>query len=87
MWDSSNSSNHRNKQVGTTRESTLPLVAGLNTDHQGRRIVSLPLWIALQALGRDGVHSRIRDNYLASERLWAAIDVYRCLRVLVLHLG
>lgn len=70
--------------MGATRESTLPLIAGLSAEHhQGRRILSLSLWIALQALGKDGVHSRIRDNFLASERLWATIDVYRHVRVLV----
>lgn len=70
--------------MGASRESTLPLIAGLSAEHhQGRRILSLPLWIALQALGKEGVHSRIRDNFLASERLWAAIDVYRHVRVLV----
>lgn len=69
--------------MGATRESTLPLIAGLNTDHQGRRILTLPLWVALQSLGREGVHARIRDNFLASERLWAAIDIYRYVRVLV----
>lgn len=85
LWDSANSNNNnKNRQVGATRESTLPLIAGLSAEHhQGRRILSLPLWIALQALGKEGVHSRIRDNFLASERLWAAIDVFRHVRVLV----
>ncbi|RZC35605.1 pyridoxal-dependent decarboxylase domain-containing protein 1 [Asbolus verrucosus] len=73
---------NRNKQVGATRESTLPLLAGLNNDHQGRRILALPLWAALQGLGKDGVHSRIRDDFLSSERLWAALDRYRHVRVL-----
>lgn len=70
--------------MGATRESTLPLLAGLNNDHQGRRILALPLWAALQGLGKDGVHSRVRDDFLSSERLWAALDRYRFIRVLVL---
>ncbi|KAF2905078.1 hypothetical protein ILUMI_01106, partial [Ignelater luminosus] len=84
LWDNkdSNSNQARNRQVGTSRESTLPLIAGLSTDHQGRKIVSLPLWAALQALGKEGVHSRIRDAFLSSERLWAAVDVYRHVRLL-----
>lgn len=84
LWDRANNTEAKNRQVGATRESTLPMVAGLSTEHhQGRRILSLPLWAVLQALGRDGVHARIRDNFLASEKLWAAIDVYRHVRVLV----
>lgn len=82
LWDINKEPNLRNRQVGATRESTLPLIAGLSTDHQGRRIVSLPLWILLQSLGKEGFHSRIRDAFLSSERLWAAIDVYRHVRVL-----
>ncbi|KAJ3624004.1 hypothetical protein MTP99_017662 [Tenebrio molitor] len=81
LWESTSNVN-RNKQVGATRESTLPLLAGLNNDHQGRRILALPLWTALQSLGKDGVHSRIRDDFLSSERLWAALDRYRHVRVL-----
>ncbi|XP_065161723.1 putative pyridoxal-dependent decarboxylase domain-containing protein 2 isoform X2 [Atheta coriaria] len=82
LWEKQNPTGARNRQVGSTRESTLPLIAGLTNDHQGRRIVSLPLWVALQALGREGLHAKIRDNFLASERLWAAIDCYRQVRVL-----
>ncbi|GJQ81711.1 hypothetical protein Trydic_g9152 [Trypoxylus dichotomus] len=81
QWDPVSPSQLKNRQVGS-RESTLPLIAGLKNDHQGRRIISLSLWTALQALGRDGLHSRIRDNFLSSERLWAAVDVYRHVRVL-----
>ncbi|KAF5285802.1 hypothetical protein FQA39_LY04263 [Lamprigera yunnana] len=84
LWDTNKESNTniRNRQVGATRESTLPLIAGLNNDHQGRRIIALPLWTLLQSLGKEGFHSRIRDAFLSSERLWAAIDVYRHVRVL-----
>lgn len=81
LWDASNNIN-RNKQVGVSRESTLPLLAGLNTDHQSRRILSLPLWAGLQNLGTEGVHSRIKEDFLASERLWSALDVFRQVRVL-----
>ncbi|KAI4455855.1 pyridoxal-dependent decarboxylase domain-containing protein 1 [Holotrichia oblita] len=81
QWDPASPTQLKNRQVGS-RESTLPLIAGLKNDHQGRRIISLSLWTALQALGKEGLHSRIRDNFLASERLWAAIDVYRHVRVL-----
>ncbi|XP_050298227.1 pyridoxal-dependent decarboxylase domain-containing protein 1 [Anthonomus grandis grandis] len=80
LWDQTNPL--RSKQVGTSRESTLPLLAGLHTDHQSRRIMTLPLWAALQSLGKEGILSRIRENFLASERLYAALDVFRHVRVL-----
>ncbi|KAL3272830.1 hypothetical protein HHI36_014289 [Cryptolaemus montrouzieri] len=73
---------NRTKQVGTNRESTLPLLAGLNTDHQGKRIISLPLWACLQRLGQEGIQSRIRDNFIASEHLWMALNVFRNIRLL-----
>ncbi|XP_017782097.1 PREDICTED: pyridoxal-dependent decarboxylase domain-containing protein 1 [Nicrophorus vespilloides] len=83
LWDkSSANSEGRQRQLGASRESTLPLVAGLTNDHMGRRILALPLWAAMQALGREGIHARIRDNFLSSERLWAAVDCYRQVRVL-----
>lgn len=69
------------RQVGP-REGALPLLAGLTHDHLGSRSTAHPLWIALQCLGSDGVHLRIRDNFLASERLFAAVDCYRHVRVL-----
>lgn len=69
--------------MGVSRESTLPFLAGLNTDHQSRRILTLPLWASLQCLGKEGILSRIRENFLASERLYAALDVFRHVRVLV----
>ncbi|CAH0564206.1 unnamed protein product [Brassicogethes aeneus] len=81
VWDASHNLN-RSKQVGVSRESTLPLLAGLNTDHMGRRVLSLPLWVAMQSLGKDGVHQRIRDDFLASERIWSALSVFRHIRVL-----
>lgn len=82
LWDTSNNRN-RTKQVGVSRESTLPLLAGLNTDHQGRRVLCLPLWAALQSFGIEGFHTRIRENFIASEKVYAALDVFRHVRVLV----
>lgn len=86
LWDTSSNRN-RTKQVGVSRESTLPLLAGLNTDHQARRVLSLPLWAALQSLGVEGFHTRVREDFLASEKLWAALDVFRHVRVLVSTTG
>lgn len=84
LWDTSGfNGSAKGRQVGTSRESTLPMIAGLNTDHQQRRVICLPLWTCLQALGREGVHSRIKDAFLACERLWSAVDIYRHVRVLV----
>nr|CAD7264811.1 unnamed protein product [Timema shepardi] len=51
------------RSVGVARESTLPLVAGLTSDHFIRKMSCLPLWAALQALGRDGVQSKIRQAF------------------------
>ncbi|KAL1494379.1 hypothetical protein ABEB36_009987 [Hypothenemus hampei] len=81
LWDQT-SANKNKQQVGVSRESTLPLLAGLHNDHQGKRILTLPLWAALQCLGKEGVLARIRENFLASERLYAALDVFRHVRVL-----
>lgn len=69
------------RQVGP-REGALPLLAGLTHDHLSSRSAALPLWVALHSLGADGVHLRIRDNFLASERIFAAVDCYRHVRVL-----
>ncbi|ENN77914.1 hypothetical protein YQE_05591, partial [Dendroctonus ponderosae] len=81
-WLGSNINASKQKQVGVSRESTLPLLAGLHNDHTSRRIITLPLWTALQSLGKDGVLSAIRENFLASERLYSALDVFRHVRVL-----
>ncbi|XP_074040837.1 putative pyridoxal-dependent decarboxylase domain-containing protein 2 [Leptinotarsa decemlineata] len=80
-WDSTVNS-YRNKQGGGSRESTLPLLAGLNTDHHCSKIIALPLWAGLQCLGVDGVQSRIKENFIACEKLWTALDVFRHVRVL-----
>ncbi|XP_067005760.2 pyridoxal-dependent decarboxylase domain-containing protein 1 isoform X2 [Anabrus simplex] len=68
--------------VGVPRESTLPLVAGLTTDHMIRRLSCLSLWAALQSMGRDGVQTRIRDSFESSEQIWKRISKYPCLRLL-----
>ncbi|CAG9817896.1 unnamed protein product [Phaedon cochleariae] len=81
LWDPSTNPS-RSKQVGASRESTLPFLAGLNTDHQGRRVLSLPLWAGLQGLALEGVHSRVREDFLASERLWGALNAFRHVRIL-----
>ncbi|XP_063240985.1 pyridoxal-dependent decarboxylase domain-containing protein 1 isoform X2 [Bacillus rossius redtenbacheri] len=68
--------------VGAARESTLPLVAGLLPDHGARKLASLPLWAALQALGRDGVQAKIRQAFESSEHVWKRLAKYPCLRLL-----
>ncbi|KDR24299.1 putative pyridoxal-dependent decarboxylase domain-containing protein 2 [Zootermopsis nevadensis] len=68
--------------VGVPRESTLPLVAGLTADHFTRRLSCLSLWAALQALGRDGVQSKVREAFESSELIWKKISKYPCLRLL-----
>ncbi|GLH04158.1 Uncharacterized protein GBIM_09930 [Gryllus bimaculatus] len=68
--------------VGVARESTLPLVAGLTSDSFSRRLNCLSLWTVLQALGREGVQSRIRQAFESSEHIWKRLSKYQCLRLL-----
>lgn len=77
-----NDSTFYNKNQGMNRENTLPLLAGLNTDHQGRRIISLPLWTCLQSLGVEGIQYKIQGNFIASERFYEALGKYRQIRIL-----
>lgn len=70
------------RTVGTARESTLPLIAGLITDHLQKRLVALPLWFILQALGRDEIQIRMKEAFETSELLWQKLSKYSCLRLL-----
>lgn len=66
---------------------TLPLslVSGLRRlkwDSLSRRLPTLPLWATLQALGRDGVHNRLKRCFLAVEELYNKIKKFSCIRIL-----
>ncbi|PSN50728.1 Pyridoxal-dependent decarboxylase domain-containing protein 1 [Blattella germanica] len=83
LFDSSSTKQARPMStVGVPRESTLPLVAGLTADHFTRRLSCLSLWSALQALGRDGVQTKVREAFESSEQMWKKISKYPCLRLL-----
>ena len=66
----------------TPRDTTLSLVSGLMADSLSRRLPTLPLWAALQALGRDGVHNRLKRCFLAVEELYNKIKKFSCIRIL-----
>ncbi|KYQ52175.1 Pyridoxal-dependent decarboxylase domain-containing protein 1 [Trachymyrmex zeteki] len=65
----------------TPRDTTLSLVSGLMADSLSRRLPTLPLWTVLQALGRDGVHSRFKRCFLAVEELYNKIKGFSCIRI------
>ncbi|KZC08255.1 Pyridoxal-dependent decarboxylase domain-containing protein 1 [Dufourea novaeangliae] len=66
----------------TPRDTTLSLVSGLMADSLSRRLPTLPLWATLQALGRDGVHNRLKRCFLAVEDLYNKIKKFTCIRIL-----
>ncbi|XP_076286506.1 pyridoxal-dependent decarboxylase domain-containing protein 1 [Lasioglossum baleicum] len=66
----------------TPRDTTLSLVSGLMADSLSRRLPTLPLWAMLQALGRDGVHNRLKRCFLAVEDLYHTIKKFNCIRIL-----
>ncbi|XP_031828116.1 pyridoxal-dependent decarboxylase domain-containing protein 1 [Nomia melanderi] len=66
----------------TPRDTTLSLVSGLMADSLSRRLPTLPLWATLQALGRDGVHNRLKRCFLAVEELYNKIKKFTCIRIL-----
>ncbi|XP_014230081.1 putative pyridoxal-dependent decarboxylase domain-containing protein 2 [Trichogramma pretiosum] len=64
------------------RETTLCLVSGLVQDSLSRRLPVLPLWSALQVLGRDGIYNRFKRCFLAIEELYHKIKKFNCIRIL-----
>ncbi|KAF4521189.1 hypothetical protein B566_EDAN010651 [Ephemera danica] len=64
------------------RESTLPLIAGLTVEHFTLRLSCLSLWTSLQSLGREGIQSRLKQAFEASEQLHNKLAKYPCLRLL-----
>ncbi|KAL0278386.1 UNVERIFIED_CONTAM: hypothetical protein PYX00_000223 [Menopon gallinae] len=70
------------RTVGTARESTLPLIAGLITDHFQKRLVALPIWFTLQAFGKDEIQQRIRNAFETSEIIWSKLEKYGSLRLI-----
>ncbi|XP_024938823.1 pyridoxal-dependent decarboxylase domain-containing protein 1 isoform X2 [Cephus cinctus] len=66
----------------TPRDTTLSLVSGLMADSLSRRLPTLPLWAALQALGRDGIQDRFKQCFLAVEELYNKIKKFSCIKLL-----
>lgn len=69
------------ESVDSPRNTTLPIIAGLVNDLATRRFVSLPLWTTLQALGRDGIQTRITRALESSEMMWKALANLPSLRL------
>ncbi|XP_065340823.1 putative pyridoxal-dependent decarboxylase domain-containing protein 2 isoform X1 [Cloeon dipterum] len=65
-----------------TRESTLAFLAGLSLEHSMLKMPSLPLWTALQALGREGILKRLRDAFESSEILHNKLTKFQRLRLM-----
>ncbi|XP_046402457.1 pyridoxal-dependent decarboxylase domain-containing protein 1 isoform X2 [Ischnura elegans] len=70
------------KGPSSTREGTLPLLAGLAAEHYSLRLSCLSLWASLQALGREGIQARLRRAFESSEQLWKKLSKYPNLRLL-----
>ncbi|XP_001604406.2 putative pyridoxal-dependent decarboxylase domain-containing protein 2 isoform X2 [Nasonia vitripennis] len=66
----------------TSRDTTLSLISGLMADSLSRRLPTLPLWTALQALGRDGIVNRFKQCFLVVEELYSKIKKFNCIRLL-----
>lgn len=64
-----------------SRNIALPVIAGLVNDLSTRRFVSLPLWTTLQALGREGIQTRITRAFESSEMMWKALSNLPSLRL------
>ncbi|EEB16419.1 group II plp decarboxylase, putative [Pediculus humanus corporis] len=70
------------KSGEATWEGALPRIAGLVPDQLQKCLVALPVWFALQALGRDEIKLRIKESFIACEILWEKLIKYPCLRLL-----
>lgn len=55
------------------------------SDSLSRRLPTLPLWAALQAMGRDGIQNRIKQCFSAVEELYNKIKKFDCIRLLVMR--
>ncbi|XP_074093920.1 pyridoxal-dependent decarboxylase domain-containing protein 1 isoform X2 [Cotesia typhae] len=60
----------------TQRDTTLSLVSGLMAESLSRRLPTLPLWVALQVLGRDGIQTRIKQCFQIIEQLYNKIKKF-----------
>ncbi|XP_044004224.1 pyridoxal-dependent decarboxylase domain-containing protein 1 isoform X2 [Aphidius gifuensis] len=66
----------------TQRDTTLSLASGLMTESLSRRLPTLPLWAALQVLGRDGIQEKFNRCFQAIEELYLQIKKYQTIRFL-----
>ncbi|XP_011310758.1 pyridoxal-dependent decarboxylase domain-containing protein 1 [Fopius arisanus] len=60
----------------TSRDTTLSLVSGLMVESLSRRLPTLPLWAALQVLGREGIQSRFKKCFQVIEDLYNRIKKF-----------
>nr|CAD7428283.1 unnamed protein product [Timema monikensis] len=61
------------RSVGVARESTLPLVAGLTSDHFIRKMSCLPLWAALQSQQPGGESGTFTVNEVVTKPVSTAV--------------
>ncbi|KAK0077549.1 hypothetical protein PV325_003764 [Microctonus aethiopoides] len=66
----------------TTRDTTLSLVSGLMAESLSRRLPTLPLWAALQVLGRDGIQSRLKQCFQVIEELYNKLKKFSNIKFL-----
>ncbi|XP_014296945.1 pyridoxal-dependent decarboxylase domain-containing protein 1 [Microplitis demolitor] len=66
----------------TQRDTTLSLVSGLMAESLSRRLPTLPLWAALQVLGRDGIQMRIKQCFQIIEQLYNKIKKFSNIKFL-----
>lgn len=64
-------------------DPALTLVAGLTSNKPSDKLRALPLWLALQYLGLDGIVERIKQGCQLSQRLQENLKKVRHIRVLV----
>ncbi|KAG8040911.1 hypothetical protein G9C98_001899, partial [Cotesia typhae] len=69
----------------TQRDTTLSLVSGLMAESLSRRLPTLPLWVALQVLGRDGIQTRIKQCFQIIEQLYNKIKKFPNIKFLILQ--
>ncbi|XP_011503560.1 PREDICTED: pyridoxal-dependent decarboxylase domain-containing protein 1 isoform X2 [Ceratosolen solmsi marchali] len=65
-----------------SRDTTLSLISGLMIDSLSRRLPTLPLWMVLQVLSRDGIVNRFKHCFLVVEELYNKIKKFNCIRLL-----
>lgn len=67
------------------KDTTLSLVSGLMAETLSRRLPTLPLWSALQVLGREGIQNRLKQCFQIVEELYNKLKKFTNIKFLVSH--